>query len=241
MKLNDLTIAIATYNGEPYVSQAIASALRTGAQVVVSDDGSTDSTREQLARFASQVEIVLHPSNRGIASNYQFLLERCETPLMWLLNQDDVILAGPPAATRYSDSRVTILNGWRLDSNGQRQRLIYRRPPFHSTIKGVYKALRIENFAMSPSQVIFPTHRALETGGFIIPDARGQGAEDWMCWLRLASMGLRFVLRLRPAMAYRLHASNYSQQSESHQASRQAVRRAFPSSPERDHRLRIRW
>ena len=239
MKRSDLTVAIATYNGEGFVTQAVSSALRTGAQVVVSDDGSTDATRQILTRFEAQAKINLQPTNQGIATNYQFLLERCNTPWLWLLNQDDVILRVPPIER--DESRVTILNGWRIDERGRRQRLIYRRPPFHATTRGVYRALTMENFAKSPSQVIFSARRALDVGGFLIPEAQGQGAEDWMCWLRLASTGLGFVLRARPSVAYRFHAGNYSKQDEPFAASRDSVRRALPLLRTQDQRLRLRW
>jgi len=242
MNPSELTIAIATYNGEAFVSKAVSSALATGAHVIVSDDNSTDATLDMLAPLAPRIELVRQPRNLGIAGQYQFLLEACETPLALLLNQDDLILPDRLKKIQLDPAEVTVLNGWVIDGQGRRLRPIYRRPPFHATVKGVYRGLRVESFVMTPSQVIFPTRVALDSGGFVITTDPGQGAEDWMCWLRLAATGTHFRLRLRPAMAYRKHDANYSHRGASfHIASRQAVRERFPHPPERDDRLRLGW
>src|ERR1700712_221829 len=90
---SDLTIAIATYNGERYVRQAVASALATSpARVIVFDDCSTDGTAAVLESFGSSIEFVRQERNVGIARQYQGLLDACETPLALLLNQDDLVI-----------------------------------------------------------------------------------------------------------------------------------------------------
>jgi glycosyltransferase involved in cell wall biosynthesis len=239
MRPTDLTIAIATYNGERFVAQAVGSALATGAHVVVSDDGSTDGTREILDRFSPRAEVILQKQNQGIARQYQFLLDACRTPLALLLNQDDLVLPGRLRRIPVQNDHVTVMNGWIIDGDDKKERLIYRRPPYHAVRRGVFKGLMVENFAMSPSQVIFPPDRAQAVGGFLIDNDLGQGAEDWMCWLRLAADGLPFRLHLRPAMCYRMHDANYSLHGDSHMASRQTVRGRFPTISVPDRRLRV--
>ncbi len=241
MRAADVTIAIATYNGERFVTEALESALATGARVVVSDDGSTDATPALLERYAGRAEVVRQPRNLGIGANYQFLLERCQTPLGLLLNQDDVVLPDALRRVPAEPDEVTVLNGWVLDDAGRRVRSIYRRPPYRASRFGVFRGLTVENFVRSPSQVVFPAAAARAVGGFAPPASAGQGAEDWMCWLRLAAAGTRFVLRLRRAVGYRVHAGNYSNETVSLGASRRAVRDALPAGPPRDRRLRWAW
>jgi len=236
-----VTVAIPTYNGERYVAQAVESALATGSPVIVSDDGSTDRTRAILQRYASAVTIHTEPKNRGIAANYQRLLEECRTPLALFLNQDDVLIPHRIRRLPVRLDEMTIFNGWLIDEEGSRDRLIYRRPPFHASMHGVYQALVHESFLKSPSQAIFPVKSALAAGGFIIEGSDGQGAEDWLCWLRLASTGTRFRLRMRPTMGYRVHSRSYSNQASSHLRSKHAVRATLPPAPARDRRLRVRW
>lgn len=238
---NEMTIAIATYNGAAYVEDALKSALSTGVRVIVSDDCSDDGTLAILENFDSRVDLIRQPRRLGISGQYQFLLEACETPQMLLLNQDDVLMPDVVTATPASKTELTILNGWVIDADGRRVRTIYRRPPFHATARGVYTGLSMESFIRTPSQVILPVALAREAGGFRIPGDPGQGAEDWMCWLRLAALGVRFRLRLRRAMCYRLHGGSYSASGTRFGASRNAVRNALPVRTRRDQRLHVAW
>jgi glycosyltransferase involved in cell wall biosynthesis len=62
-----LSVVIANYNYERYVATAIESALALrfdDVEVVVVDDGSTDGSRDVIARYADRVQ-VLHSSNGG--------------------------------------------------------------------------------------------------------------------------------------------------------------------------------
>jgi glycosyltransferase involved in cell wall biosynthesis len=55
---------IPVYNHARNIEQVVAVALASGAPVVVVDDGSTDETREKVARLSGAV-VVRHPENRG--------------------------------------------------------------------------------------------------------------------------------------------------------------------------------
>lgn len=62
-----VSVAIAAYNEEAFLEGTIRSILACGfpCQLIVVDDGSTDRTPEILARYASRLDVVRHPSNRG--------------------------------------------------------------------------------------------------------------------------------------------------------------------------------
>ena len=235
-----LTIAIATYNGADHIAASVSSAIATGARVIVSDDGSKDSTLEMLDAFADQVTVHQQPRNLGIQANYQFLLAQCSTPLAMFLNQDDTVDPGSVRSMRFKPGTVSVCNGWLIDEDDRRNGLIYRRPPIHALIRGVEAGLIHTNFIRTPSQVVFPVREAQEVGGFVIPDAQGQGSEDWMLWLRLAGSRVPFELRMFPRMSYRLHAGNYSNNTESLRASRDAVASSLGVRVSRE-RLRVRW
>jgi glycosyltransferase involved in cell wall biosynthesis len=241
--LDEVTIGIATYNGARHVAEAVSSALNLGCRVTIFDDGSTDETVEVLQQFGDQAHVVPHSVNRGIECNYQGLLTACQTSHLLLLNQDDVIIPNQLMLTTPRRDEVTVFNGWVLDDRSTRRGLIYRRPPLRASALGVHRGLTAENFVRSPSQVIFPVMQCRDVGGFALPSdtSGGQGAEDWMCWLRLASAGVRFRLMLRPCVGYRVHAGNYSNNSGSLGASRSAVRQAPPRPPAKPARLLISW
>lgn len=67
----DLSVIIPTYNGENTITRAIDAALKQSAnvEVVICDDGSTDSTPVILAEYARlfphQIKVVTHEINRG--------------------------------------------------------------------------------------------------------------------------------------------------------------------------------
>lgn len=247
MEHRELTIGIATYNGERFVAETVATALRTGAPVVVSDDGSTDSTVDSLDEFSTRIELIRRSTNLGIGANYQSLLERCETPLLLLLNQDDLVDDRALRSLRVRHDEATVMNGWVIGAQGERTRPIYRRPPFHALWRGVYQGLSRESFIRTTSQVLIPVAEALGTGGFAMSETGsrredlGQGAEDWMCWLRLAAAGVVFRLRVLTRMSYRIHEANFSRSSAGFQQSRAAVRAGLPTPPMHDRRLRVGW
>jgi hypothetical protein len=234
-----LTVGVPTYNGRRFLPDALTSALRLGCRVVVSDDGSTDGTPDLVReRYGLRVEVVAHAANRGIGANFQWLLDACETPLLLLLNQDDALTDDLRGLTPCVDE-VTVLNGTEVDDSGRRRRVIYRRPPYGALVRGVGPALREENFVRSPSQVLLPVRAARSAGGFAAT-REGQGAEDWLCWIRVADLGTPFRLLMKPRMHYRVHDANASHDVPSMLASRASVREAAGVA-RRTGRLRLGW
>jgi hypothetical protein len=123
-----LTFGIPVYNGERYLPSALASVqdqtLRD-IRIVISDNGSTDSTQE-ICRAAAEADdrIVYHryDENRGGIWNYQNVLDLCDTELFsWMAADDiklpafaDVCIAALDAAgtdTAFSCPRTRIING----------------------------------------------------------------------------------------------------------------------------------
>jgi glycosyltransferase involved in cell wall biosynthesis len=236
-----LTIGVPSFNGQLYIRPALESALRQECRVVVSDDASHDSTVAIIqSEYGSKVSLTTHSKNHGIGANFQTLLEACETPLLLLLNQDDTIAADlRPLANRLHHDELTILNGAEVDAAGARNRLIYRRPPYRALVHGVSTALRTENFIRTPSQVLLPVAAARQAGGFT-RTAEGQGAEDWLCWARMADDDIPFRLLMRPRVCYRIHESNATHNRHSMLASRASVQVAIGSARAQK-RLRLGW
>ena len=90
-----VTLAIATYNGERYLAEAIESCLTQDYddyELLIVDDCSTDGTRDVIARYAGhpRVRVVLHPENRGIAGAYNTIWREARGELIARLGHDDV-------------------------------------------------------------------------------------------------------------------------------------------------------
>lgn len=93
-----LSIGLPVYNGENFLSRALESLLAqtfTDFELIVSDNGSTDSTVDICRRFAaSDDRIKLHRNdiNRGAAWNYNRVVELATGEFFTWANHDDLWL-----------------------------------------------------------------------------------------------------------------------------------------------------
>lgn len=94
-----ISIAMATYNGAKYLQEQLDSFVaqtRQPDELVVCDDGSTDSTLEILEAFRQQapfvVRIYLNEMNLGYVRNFEKALTLCTGDIIFLSDQDDVWL-----------------------------------------------------------------------------------------------------------------------------------------------------
>jgi glycosyltransferase involved in cell wall biosynthesis len=70
-----LLTAIPVYNEETYLEPVLAEVLRHAGDVLVVDDGSTDSTPELLRKFP-HVQVIRHPRNRGYGAGLRSAFRR---------------------------------------------------------------------------------------------------------------------------------------------------------------------
>ncbi len=90
------SIAMATYNGEEYLSEQLNSFVtqeRLPDELVVCDDGSTDRSIELLTSFAEtvpfDVRIVQNSQNIGHEKNFGKAIDLCSGDIIFLADQDD--------------------------------------------------------------------------------------------------------------------------------------------------------
>jgi glycosyltransferase involved in cell wall biosynthesis len=91
-----LSIVMPTYNGMKYLEQAIDSVLSQSHrdwELIISDDGSTDHTRDYLAGLKDpRIKIHFQPTNLGIFGNLNFVLAQAGNAISQILCQDDYLL-----------------------------------------------------------------------------------------------------------------------------------------------------
>ncbi len=93
-----IDVLLATYNGEKYLKEQIDSILNQTYQninLIVSDDCSTDNTREILNEYEQKderVKVYYQEKNQGYIKNFEFLLKQVSTDIYMLSDQDDVWL-----------------------------------------------------------------------------------------------------------------------------------------------------
>lgn len=92
----NISVVMCTYNGERYLPeqlQSIAEQTRQPAELVASDDGSTDQTIEILTKFSERasfpVRIVRNCSRLGSSSNFDQAIRLARGELIALCDQDD--------------------------------------------------------------------------------------------------------------------------------------------------------
>jgi glycosyltransferase involved in cell wall biosynthesis len=92
-----ISVIMPVYNGQDYLQQAISSVLaqtNTEFELVISDDGSTDGSREIISSFSDRRVRVLPPDRRGLFENLNRLIREARYPLVHILCQDDVMAPG---------------------------------------------------------------------------------------------------------------------------------------------------
>jgi len=93
-----ISVCMATYNGEKYISEQITSILpQLGEhdEVVVSDDGSSDRTVAIVNDFNdSRIKVFNNNSERGYSRNFENAINRSSGDIIFLSDQDDVWVEG---------------------------------------------------------------------------------------------------------------------------------------------------
>ncbi|HEX8116810.1 MAG TPA: glycosyltransferase family 2 protein [Pyrinomonadaceae bacterium] len=94
-----LSVALCTYNGERFLQEqldSIAAQTRLPDELVVSDDRSTDGTRQIVESFAAaapfRVKLHVNEVNVGSSRNFDNAVRLCEGDVIALCDQDDVWL-----------------------------------------------------------------------------------------------------------------------------------------------------
>src|SRR2546426_11788493 len=96
---------MSVHNGVPWVRDAVASVLAQTAgdlELIVIDDGSTDTTREILARVRDPRVRVEHQTRAGLTRALNHALALARAPLVARLDADDLALPERLALQRAS-------------------------------------------------------------------------------------------------------------------------------------------
>ncbi|WP_373355285.1 glycosyltransferase [Pseudoroseicyclus sp. CXY001] len=211
-------ILLCTHNGGDHLAdqlESYAAQAHADWSLWVSDDASTDGTRDTIARFAArhpgrQVTVFDGPA-LGPAANYFSLLARPEIPDGWVAfsDQDDVWLPHKLAhglavmeerGVEVYASR-TILTDANLTRIGPS--VVHRRgPSFPNAL--VQNILAGNTLILTPEA--FARLRAMTAAA--LREGITPPHHDWWIYLAMSGAGMGIVNDLRPGLLYRQHASN---------------------------------
>jgi GT2 family glycosyltransferase len=170
----DVTVVVACFNYGGFLLEAVESALREGARVVVVDDGST----EPLPELPTEVE-VLRQDNQGVARARNAGLARVETRYALVLDADDRLAPGALETLRapleadpklgFAYGRMRFFGDWEGE---------LRFPPYDP-----YALLYRHTIGLSAlaRREVFE-----QTGGF---DPAFDQFEDWELWVNALEHG----------------------------------------------------
>src|SRR6266571_3890902 len=90
--MSGVGIVIVTHNSEAEIGPCLDAAMAMGAEVVVVDNASSDSTLEQVRRHRALV--IANPTNRGFAAAVNQGIRTIGADFILLLNPDAVLQTG---------------------------------------------------------------------------------------------------------------------------------------------------
>ena len=208
-----VSVIMPAYNVEPYIGDAIRSALTqtfSDFELIVVDDGSKDGTADvvrALSREDARINLV-QQSNRGLAGARNSGLRAARGEFFALLDSDDLwepaFLAEQLAILKaHPEIDIVTGNGWYLGGvqHGQPTRPFpdsRPRPCLASIIGDEWSV-----FIMS----VFRRHVYTAIGPF---DESMRSNEDYDFWLRAAVAGFTFARNDRPLGHYRVRSDSLS-------------------------------
>lgn len=216
-----IDILLATYNGEKFIEEQLASISRQTyfekCRIIISDDGSTDRTREIIQKFADRFgnAIVVNDksTNRGAKERFEYLLSKSTADYVMFCDQDDIWLPKKVEYSYKSILRSEKLHG--LVPTMGFSDLIVGDEYGNQTNKSLwsYQGLRVNNIdsfekALTENKA---TGCTIIMNGLLrdllLPFPDSVVMHDWWAYLICTAYGKPFVIP-ETAIIYRQHSSN---------------------------------
>jgi len=192
-----VSVAMITYNHEPFIAQAIESVLMQQAhfavELVIGEDCSTDRTREIVrsygARYPERIRLLLPEHNRGAMPNFVATMRACRGQYIALCEGDDYwtyplkLQKQVDFLEMNTECSLCFHEAYDLWPDGHRTEYVRSRQP---TIKPLYSIedVLVGHFIPTASMVF---RNGLVAGSH--PDFLRVPAGDWMVHVMLAQKG----------------------------------------------------
>lgn len=208
-----ISIALATYNGEQYLRELLESLYRQTCrpyEVMVCDDGSTDSTVGILEEYARThgLHYQVNPRILGYIKNFEKTISLCSGDYIALCDQDDRwrpdklrILADGIGSYSLICSNAAVIDDF--GNKIARSYFKYSRIHVPSRRKQTH-SLTFHNYVMGCTSLF---HKSiLSSATYPFPD--GVPHDWWIAIIASMKNGIRYINK--PLIEYRLHGENAS-------------------------------
>lgn len=207
-----VSIIIPCFNSARFVGQAIESALAqtyTNLEIVVVDDGSTDSSRDVIGSFDDQRMRYVYQENKGLAASRNTGIRLATGHFLTFLDADDKILPDKieiqVAAAKVNPDVGLIYTDFCYFSENE----------LHQSVRPERRSQSGDMFVdLLGGSTLIVVHAPLtrrkwidQAGGF---DESLTALEDWDLWLRLSYTGCPFFYIDQPLALYRMTQGSMS-------------------------------
>jgi glycosyltransferase involved in cell wall biosynthesis len=229
MSAAPVSVVIPTYNYAHFIGEAIDSVLAQtmpALEIIVVDDGSTDDTRERVAKYGDRVRYI-HQANRGLSAARNTGIAAARGEFVALLDADDRWKPGKLAAqwAEFTGPDIGLVYcGKEVFHEQGRVSLV---PAVKAEADRALELLLTANL-FCPSSVIMRRECFAKCGTF---DETLRKVEDREMWIRIAK---QFRLACVPECLaeWRLHGSALNTKTDGmEEAFRETLRRAFVDGP----------
>ncbi|WP_026459410.1 glycosyltransferase [Schaalia vaccimaxillae] len=209
-----VTVLMATFNGRQWIDEQVDSILNqkgVDVRLVVSDDGSTDGTREHLqARAQNEARIVVLPQrhgNPGVTENFLHLFTG-HTPdgsFVAFSDQDDIWhsdkLSRQLQILEDNAADVVSSNVLRFDETGKR--VLIRKSSPQRKWDHIFEAA-----GPGSTYVFTPDAHKRIVDVLATLDYSQIGVHDWYLYALARGIQAKWIIDKHPTLDYRQHAGN---------------------------------
>ena len=211
-----ISVIVPAYNAQETIKECVESIFHQSFddfEVIIINDGSTDSTRELAAELASKDHRVkvINQANLGVSAARNRGLQAARGQYVSVLDADDIWvtdkLEAQLAALGHNQDMV-VIGGLRrfIDNVNGREWLTETMPPeFDNQSDSLVTIMHLPSASMNLiGTMLAPRNRLLDIGGW---NDQLQTGEDWEIWLRLSSR-VQFRTIYKALTYYRKHDSS---------------------------------
>lgn len=231
IRASQVSVVVAAHNAARYIDATCRSAMAQtyrDLEIVVVDDGSTDTTADIVARLAAADARIrlLRQENQGVASARNRAIAAATGGFIAPLDADDLWdpekIARQVAALEQGGPDALLAYCWWAWID-DRDTVLDRSPRWHEEGRVLEKLVEV-NFTGSASVPLMRRAAIEAAGGYdtTLRDRDCSGCEDWDLALRLAAAG-RFVAVPATLVGYRRRADSMSAACNTMWKSRGAV------------------